>query len=170
MEFCLIPFNQSVDKTDFLVKYNGYYYSWTQATSPANGPIIDPSVFGWDRNQQMYIFISDILEPGYGCWMYAYEPCELWIENISITPGDYITELEAGWNIFGVPYNQSVNKIDLLVNDTSWDDAVSAGIINDYVFGWDRSGQSYSFADTFEPGYAYWVYAYQQCKLKRAAT
>jgi len=84
-------------------------------------------------------------------------------QNITITPDDYITDFEAGWNIVGLLCDQPFNKTGILVNDTSWDDAVTAGMINDYVFGLYRLGQSYNFADTFMPGYAYWMYAYQPC-------
>ena len=50
------------------------------------------------------------LEPGYGCWAYAYENCELWIENITIISDDYITEIKTGWNIVGVLHNENVSK------------------------------------------------------------
>jgi len=55
----------------------------------------------------------------------------------------------------------------LTKTDVSWNTAVSNGWISDYVFGWDRSGQSYNFADMFMPGHAYWMYAYQPCTLRR---
>jgi hypothetical protein len=58
---------------------------------------------------------------------------------------------------------------DLLVDERIWSDAVTSGIISDYVFGWDRNTQSYIFTDTFEPGESYWIYAYQPCVLKKAS-
>ena len=162
--FISLPFNQSANKTNILVRYGGTNYTWAEAVT--NGYIND-YVFGWNRLGQSYIF-ADTLEPGYGYWVYAYNDCELWIENMSFSFDNYITDLETGWNIVGVPYDQNVNKTNLLVNDIPWADAASAGIINDFVFGWSRTGQSYTFADTFEPGYSYWVYAYQQCTLGRS--
>jgi len=156
-----LPFNQSVDKNDMIVKTDGYYYSWSDG-------VVSDFVFGWDKGTQSYNFAST-LEPGEGYWVYSYEDCELWIENITILPEDpYITQLEAGWNIVGVPHNENVSKDNILVDEIPWDDAVTGGIINDIVFGWNRAGQSYTFADTFMPGYAYWMYAYQPCTLKRA--
>jgi hypothetical protein len=89
--------------------------------------------------------------------------------DISSDSDDYITELKENWNIFGLPFELSLNKTDVVVDDMSWNDAVSAGIINDYVFGWNQAGQSYYFADTFIEGQAYWLYAYQDCMLKREA-
>jgi hypothetical protein len=89
------------------------------------------------------------------------------IENITITSDDYITDIEIGWNIVGVPYNENVSKTDMLVNDIDWDTAVGNGWISDFVFDWNRPGQYYDFSDTFVPGYAYWLYAYQPCTLKR---
>jgi len=123
-------------------------------------------VFGWNRLSQGYSF-DNLLVPGYGYWLYAYEACELWVENISISSDDYITNIESGWNIIGVSHDQPVDKTNILVNDILWDDAVITGTISNYVFGWSRTGQSYTFADTLMPGYAYWMYAYQPCTLKR---
>jgi len=157
--FVSLPFNQSSNKTDVIVEYADANYTWNDAVT--NGYIND-YVFGWNRASQSYNF-ADILEPGYGYWIYAYEPCELWVENITITIDNYITNFEADWNIVGLPFDQPVNKNDIIVNDISWDDAVTAGIVN----GWNRAGQSYNFADTLMPGYAYWMYAYYTCILKR---
>ena len=80
---------------------------------------------------------------------------------------EYVTNLETGWNLVGVPYYENVSKDYILVDDTDWDTAVDNGWISDFVFGWNRDGQSYNFADTLLPGYAYWMYAYQPCTLKR---
>jgi len=161
--FVSLPFNQSVDKIDVVVNNGGINYTWSEAVT--NGYISD-YVFGWNRISQSYNF-AGILEPGYGYWLYAYEPSELWVENITITPDDYITNLETSWNIVGVPSDQNASKTNILVDDVPWNTAVGNGWISDFVFGWSRTGQSYSFADTFMPGYAYWIYAYQQCTLKR---
>jgi len=164
--FISLPFNQSADKADIIVKQSGINYSWSNAVSAG---MVNDFIFSWDRIYQSYTF-DDTLEPGYGYWLYAYEDCELWVENITVTSDDHITVLEQNWNIMGMPYDQPVDKTDILVNYILWDDAVSGGIINDFVFGWNRNSQSYIFADMFEPGYCYWVYAYQQCTLKKTSS
>ncbi len=161
--FISLPFNQSINKADITVNDNGDMYSWTDA---ANFNIVSDFIFGWDRMGQTYT-LPTMVDPGYGYWMYAYEPCELWIENITVPSDDYITDAEQNWNIISVPYDENVSKTDILVNDISWDDAVTAGIVNDVVFGWDRDWQSYNFADTLMPGYAYWMYAYFDCTLQK---
>ncbi len=173
--FISLPFNHSINKTDFIIEYDDYFYSWDQAVSsdtPTQEPIISQSIFGWNRPGQTYTF-ADTLEPGYGYWFFINQPCEIWIENITLVYDNYITDAEQNWNIISVPYNQSVNKMDIIVEymgtDYMWADAVTAGIISDYVFGWNRGTQSYNFADTFMPGYSYWLYAYQPCTLKRVA-
>jgi len=61
-----------------------------------------------------------------------------------------------------------VEKDDLLVCGVSWGTAFSNGWISDFILGWNRVTQSYTFDDTLMPGYSYWLYAYQQCILKRA--
>ncbi len=167
--FISAPYNYSQDTHEFLIKHEEYYYNWTHATSainPTNNPLINQYLFGWNRSVQTYTFERN-LEPGYGYWMYAYQPCELWNLYDPIQPDNYVTNLELGWNIISIPDNQLVNKTDLLVDDLPWDTAVSNGWVSDFVFGWDEIGQSYVFSDVFEPGQAYWMYAYQQCVLKR---
>lgn len=80
----------------------------------------------------------------------------------------FITNLDIGWNLVGIPYSEPIGKLFLKVNNTHWNIAVTSGMISDYVFGWDQVGQSYDFYDTFEPGQAYWLYSYEQCTLKRS--
>jgi PKD repeat protein len=157
--FISLPFNETFDKNDFIIKHDGYYYSWSDG-------IVNDFVFGWDRTGQFYTFIDNLI-PGYGFWIFAYDPCELWIENATFIYDDYITNIENNWNIVSIPYNQSVDKIDILVDNIPWNTAVINGWINNFVFGWNRNGQYYTFSDTLIPGYAYWMYAYQPCKLKR---
>ena len=65
------------DIADIIVKYNGADYTWTEATDPANGPIVDPNIYGWDRILHMYSPVSNVLEPGYAYWVYAYYNCSL---------------------------------------------------------------------------------------------
>jgi len=90
---------------------------------------------------------------------------------MTIPDDNYITNLKFKWNIFGVPFNQNIEKTDLIVNwngiDYNWSEAVSNGIVIEYVFGWNRiSPQSYYFSDLFEPQLGYWIYVYYDCILK----
>jgi len=160
--FISLPFNQSSNKTDIIVEYADVNYTWNEAVT--NGYIND-YVFGWSRTTQSYAF-ANTLEPGYGYWLYAYEPCELWVESFTPVYDEYVTSLESGWNLMSVPYYENVSKVDILVDNTDWDTAVGNGWISDFVFGWNRAGQYYDFCDTLMPGYAYWMYAYQPCTLE----
>ena len=154
------PFNNTVIKNDLLIKYNGFLYEFDEG-------IINNFIFGWDRDGQYYSF-ADILDPGYGYWMFAYENCEVWIFNETIPYDEYITTLNMGWNSFGIPYNQPVQKTDLLVNEENWNTAVSNGWVSNYIFGWNQNGQYYEFSDTLLPSKSYWMYASQTCILKRS--
>jgi hypothetical protein len=149
------------------VNYLGTNYSWADAVTAG---YVSDFVFGWDRAGQYYILTSDFL-PGDGYWLYAYVACDLWLENITIVPDEQVTSLEQNWNIISVPNMSDVNKTDLIVEymftNYSWSDAVTAGYVSDFVFGWDRSGQFYSLATVYEPGEAYWMYAYVNCALKQ---
>jgi len=68
-----VPFDYSVDKADIIVEYDGTDYTWADAVS---GGIIADALFGWDRISQMYL-VSDVLEPGCGYWLWAYNDCIL---------------------------------------------------------------------------------------------
>ena len=168
------PFNQSVSKSDLIIKYNNYYYSWSQATSssnPTGTPIINQYIFGWNRVGQSYNFANS-LDPGYGYWFYSYQNnCEIWAINIITTPDNYITGLKTGWNLIGIPDDTLVNKTDLIIEygltQYNWSTAVSNGYVSQYVFGWNRISQSYNFANTIDPGYGYWMYAFFDCILKK---
>ena len=151
--FISLPFNESIDKNNLLLRYGSYFYDVGY-------------LFGWNRLIQSYEF-ADVLFPGYGYWLYSSEDGELWIVDIHNDYGTYITTIEEGWNIMGIPYYIQVDKTDVQVDDESWNTAVSSGWISDYVFGWNPLAQSYEFTDTFDPGQAYWLYAYQNCVLKR---
>ncbi len=164
-----LPFNKTVDKTKLQYYFNDTFYSWERATTdnnPTGQPLINPYYFDWNRNNQTYQFTST-LRGGYGYWFFAFEPGTFWIEYQNDTVDNMITILSPGWNLFSIPYNFALNKIEIVVNDTDWYNAVTTGLISDYIFGWDRISQSYFFTDTFEPGEAYWIYAYQECVLKR---
>jgi hypothetical protein len=158
-----LPFNQSVNKSDIIVRFNQSNYSWFDAI---NNSLVSDFAFGWDRINQIYI-LKDIFEPGFGYWLYFYQTCELWANNITVINEDHITLLDKDWNIIGLPFHQNISKDEILVNGSSWVDAVVAGIISDFVFGWNRDNQYYYIANNILPGYAYWVYAFQQCVLKR---
>lgn len=164
--FVSLPFNQTIPKQNLSIWFNQSFYTWQDAV---NMGLISDFVFGWNRTSQSFMF-TDFLKPGEGYWMYAYNTFELWMQS-SATPDDYITSLETKWNIVGAPISQPINKTELLLSyngsNYNWSEAVAAGIVNDYIFGWDHSGQSYTFSDVFEPGYCYWMYAFETCTLKR---
>ena len=72
--FITLPFNQTANKTDFIVNCDGINYAWEDAIDTLNGPIVNEYLFGWDRYTQSYLFSDDLL-PGYGYWIYAMDSC-----------------------------------------------------------------------------------------------
>jgi len=165
--FMSIPFNKSIDKTITNISYNNTNYNWSDAVT---AEIINEYVFGWNRSSQSYIF-ADNFDPGYGYWLYAHEVCELYIEtfNVSTDSDSYISDVNASWNIVGIPSTYSVEKVNLTViyngSEYNWDEAVSNGTVNNFIFGWSRTWQSYTFNDSLEPGHCYWIYSYEDCTL-----
>jgi hypothetical protein len=161
-----IPTDHSIIKSNLSFLFNNNFYNWSEAI---NNNIIDSYVFGWNRTYQYYNLVDD-LKPGYGYWIYAFNDTELWIEIISSTSKDFINNVESGWNIIGLPFYHNLSKSNLtfIWNNTNytWDDAVSFGLVSDFIFSWDGENQYYHFADIIETGYAYWIYTYQPCKIK----
>ena len=165
--FISIPFNKSVDKYDITVKNTSMNYTWDEAVT--NG-WINPNIFGWDRFTQSYLF-ADKFEPGYGYWIFANGMYQILAYEENTTINGNITDIEPNWNIIGLPISQHKSKTDIVISyngtDYLWADAVTNGFINNNLFGWDGTGQHYIFSDSFEPGYAYWLYAYYSCRLKQ---
>jgi len=159
-----MPVGESIDKKDILVRYNNVDYNWTAACDA----IIEGPTFGW--NAGVGYTIESILVPGEGYWMWSHtDDCELLIPS-NVEAGNHIKNLDVEWNLVGIPYGTSLEKIDIKVYFDgvfyTWDAAVDKGIILDHVFGWDRTNQSYYvLTDTFRPGYGYWMYAYHGCEL-----
>jgi len=158
--FVSLNFNNSVDKTVILLNNDGYLYRLDDG-------LINSYLYGWNRPGQYYS-LTHTLESGNGYWIFAYQNCELWLEKINSNDDNYITTLKPGWNIIGLPFEQSINKEDVIVNGETWSSAVNNEWINDYIFGWDRTGQYYDFIDILIPGYSYWMYASQSCILRRS--
>ena len=78
-----LPVNSTLLKSTLLVNYSGHEYTWEEATTGGD-PILLGFIYGWDRNNQMYI-MSDTFEPGRSYWMYAYKDCLLKERRINIS-------------------------------------------------------------------------------------
>ena len=146
------------------ISYDGETYDWSSSVS--NGYVND-YIFGWNRISQSYFF-SDSLQPGHGYWIYAFEPCDLVISNVSFLPDTFITELDANWNTIGFPHTHQINKTELTVDNIPWNDAVSSHMVSDYLFGWNRAGQYYEFSDALQPGGSYWLFSSQIYVLRQS--
>ncbi len=161
--FISLPTNISISFSDIIVLHDDNFLTFQEAVDEG---IISPFLFMWDRVLQRYDFTNEII-PGYGYWMYTFEDCSLWTFNYERNFDDYISTLESGWNVVGTEFDYPISEDDALVNNYTWTQAVTNGLVSDYIFGWDRISQSYTFSSTFEPGEAYWIYAFEPCVLKR---
>jgi VCBS repeat-containing protein len=169
-----VPFNQSVDKSDLIVSYDSVNYTWEEAV---NNNIVLEFIYNWDRNDPQHYELTDILEPGYGFWIYSYQNCTLLAEGVSTKNNDgFITNMLLTWNIIGLPDIQPLVKEDLIVSyngiDYNWTDATTNNnptgepIILGYIYNWSRSHpQHYELSDVFDPGYGYQIYAFYNCSL-----
>jgi hypothetical protein len=161
-----VPFNQTYNKSDITVEYSDVNYTWADAVTA--GIVLD-FFYGWNESVQNYATLNK-LQPGEAYWLYAYNNCSLWIIGEK-NNNDHITNLLTLWNFVGLPYDVSVEKenLTLFYDDStySWQDAVTAGIILDFIYKWNEDVQSYDVTEVLEPGKAFWVYAYYPCKLLR---
>ena len=155
------------DKCDSLICHENSTINWSEAV---NSNVIIDSVFSWDNLNQSYMF-SNTLNSGQGYWIYAHSPCYLWLKKYTIHTDNTITELQNDWNLIGSPFNTpfSKNNVTIEWNNTnySWSDAINIGLITNVFYSWNGTIQSYEISNTFEPGKAYWLYAYQPCVLKK---
>lgn len=153
--FISMPVNQTVEFNNVTFKFNNQFYNWTNASSSG---LINPYVFGWNRTSNQYTF-SNAFDPGFGYWLFTYNDITLLIDDVNVDIDNYITTIYPGWNIFGIPFNQSTDKVNLLVNSQSWEDAVSDEWVLDFIYDWDSAIQMYGFTSTFDPGFGYWIHA-----------
>jgi hypothetical protein len=103
--------------------------------------------------------------------MWAYFDCELLIPSNAVGTG-HITNLQTKWNIMGLPYGTPLDQTDLKIEyplgtTLSWADAVAGNVILGFIYGWNSTAQMYALKTTFEPGQGYWMYAYNNCLLKK---
>jgi len=68
-----LPYDMTVAKENITVNYLGVDYTWQEAVD--NSTILG-LIYGWDVINQNYVS-ADVLDPGYGYWMYAYYNCTL---------------------------------------------------------------------------------------------
>ena len=77
--------------------------------------------------------------------------------------------LKTGWNLISVPCYDSITKAELTVYyngaSHSWSQAVADGYLMNYIYNYNRATQTYGFSDSLEPGYGYWIWAYNICDL-----
>jgi len=165
-----LPFNESIDKTDIIVRNNSIEYNWSTAVSEG---IILNFLYNWTGTAYVHV---DTLEPGYGYWSWAYYDCKL-IFTSSAEDVENMTSISPGWKIVGLPYNQSLAKEDLIIHynvtDYSWENATGTNneigepLILGFIYEYNRTAQLYMLSDSYDPGDGYWMYAYEDCVIKR---
>jgi hypothetical protein len=79
----------------------------------------------------------------------------------------HILTVKQYWNLISIPCYDTIAKTNIKVRylgtDYNWSDAVSAGYILDYLYGW--SGSVYIIETSLTHGMGYWFYAYEDCQL-----
>jgi hypothetical protein len=90
-------------------------------------------------------------------------------EEVNVVSEEYTISLSNNWNLISLPFNESVDKSDIIVSyngsDYTWQQAVDNTTILDFIYGWNASSQSYYSTTSLEPGFGYWVWAYDDCEL-----
>lgn len=172
-----VPFNQSIHKNNMKVMVDGTTYSWNEAVS--NGFVLD-FLYEWDTINQTYA-TRDVLHPGQGCWLYSYDSCDIWADDLmNISDDDYVADLTDEWNLIGSPHLIDTDVDGLIVHyngsDYSWQNATSSNneegepLVLGFVYGWDAMNQTYYTEDKLLSGDGYWLYAYEKCTLFRSGS
>jgi hypothetical protein len=72
--------------------------------------------------------------------------------------------LKQNWDLISLPFNESINKLDIVVShggtNYSWTSAVANNIVLNFIYGWNTTNQNYDDSDTLEPGKGYWIWSY----------
>jgi len=82
---------------------------------------------------------------------------------------NFSIDVSEKWNMISIPWNESISKDDLtIVYDDSytWDEAVDAGLLLNFIYGWDTENQYYEFVDVLEPDRGYWLWSYHDITIK----
>jgi parallel beta-helix repeat protein len=165
--FISIPTNHTIQPSNILILHNDTFYSYQQGLD--NG-LISPFFFSWNQTMQSYQFDTQFI-PGKGYWIFSYEPCTFWTFTYERNLDTIITTLKPKWNMMSAPYDHPITKnmVTITSNNTeyTWSEAVTNHIISDTVFGWEAQNQTYVFASSFEPGKCYWMYAFEECVIKK---
>jgi hypothetical protein len=166
------PVNASYDKSDIMVERLDVNYTWTEAVSAG---ILLNFIYEWNESAQSYL-LTDTFTPGDAFWLFAYNNCSLWITGEK-NNDDHITNLLSQWNFIGVPFDESTEKQNLIINyngtDYNWTQATTGSnptgqpLVLQFLYAWSKPGQSYLMSDTLDPGYGYWMYSYHNCILDR---
>jgi hypothetical protein len=167
-----LPFNESKNKSEIFISYNGDNYTWNEAV--INGYILN-FIYGWNATSQTYE-IYNTLEPGYGYWIWTYYECSILIFTNAVSD-EYLTSLSKKWNTIGLPGNISILKEDVVIQyngtDYSWYEATTNNneegepLILSFIYGWNEYTQNYILSEYLEPGNGYWMYAFYNCILKK---
>ncbi|MFA5103534.1 MAG: Ig-like domain-containing protein, partial [Candidatus Thermoplasmatota archaeon] len=153
-----------ISKSEITVYYLGGPHTWNEAIADGYlyGILYNYTSGGWT--------FSDSLDPGYGYWLWAIHDCSLLFYSNEDGTG-HITNLKTGWDIIGLPYRASIAKTATLFENTTrtytWNEAVSNHMILGYIYGWNSTSQMYELSDNIVPTKGYWMFAYQNCIMKK---
>jgi hypothetical protein len=91
-------------------------------------------------------------------------------EETNVITHTYSIALQKFWNLVSLPFNESKTKTSIHVRNNSieysWSEAVSHGIILDYVYAWNTTTGNYMIGDSLQPERGYWIWAFYDCELQ----
>jgi hypothetical protein len=136
-----VPNDVQISKADIIVRYNGFDYSWSDATTsnnPTGGPIILGYIYNWSRDQPQHYELSNVFDPGFGYQMFAYYDCSLYypiVGQLGIPIND-----NPGNILIGTPIqDDSIKKMQTDYNAIEWDALLELnepkGSFDNVIFG-----------------------------------
>ena len=134
---------------------------WNMISLPLHPTISDPNelfkdidyflIYSWNTTAYKYEKPFEI-KAGEGYWIFVLEDANVTVLGFPID--EYSINLTKGWNMIGSIWNKASLSAE--------PDYAILG----YAYTWDPTGQRYVQDTTLNPGKAYWIFAFEDCRLK----
>ena len=125
--------------------------------------LTNQEIFGYGANSFLAPSGGLTLGVANGYWLKTSGPLTLSVQGTPVsTQSSYRIWLQAGWNLIGNPFNESIPVSSLSLNGGSF---ASSTIIQGVLFGYDLPAKQYQEASLLEPWKAYWVWGSGNCSV-----
>ncbi|MDD3493365.1 MAG: right-handed parallel beta-helix repeat-containing protein [Candidatus Thermoplasmatota archaeon] len=135
------------------------WYMVSVPTTGDNASIFGVTLYNW--NGTAYDTGITALNPNMGYWARLPGSATVTATGTIPTTDQTLTLTRTGWHMVSAPWNYPKSAILVVrgAETRSWADAVTAGWVQDTIWGWPGPGGAYASASTLQAWYGYWVRA-----------